>query len=610
MSNLFTASIFVLLGIHAIVISAVADTPGSHVLEGARRDGIVAFSKLLGYVRHFHASDQAAAADWDAVAVSGMRRIETASDPESLAATLEDLLGELAPTLRVVPTTAEAPADPWRSVLPESRKGIVVVSWHHNGFGQDDRIYTSKRIRERMEPGLFGRLFGGDENRRSADPTDRFVVALPGGVTAYLPLAVYANRLGTLPLVDRDPAPEPAPEPPYMATDRAVRLAAVALAWNVLQHFYPYFDVVAVDWDRVLVESLEEAATDDDAIEFHQTLSRMIAKLADGHGWVAIASAPPNGGLPLVLARVGSEIVVSHVENSGSGGAQDILARGDLLEQVNGRPVTEVLQDLATRISSSTPQFLSYAQLRVLERGRPVGEHVTLRFRSADDGTPKEVRLEYVHRDDRLDDPRPERMSQVGEGIHYVDISRVTDAEIKAKLDQILSAHAVIFDFRGYPRGMGFLDVISRMITDSVTSAQWHHPQVTRPDRADMTFLRDGEWLLEPKTPCMEGKCVFITDGRAISYAESCMGIVEHYRLGPIVGEATAGTNGNINPFDLPGGYTVTWTGMKVLKHDGSQHHGIGILPTHPVKRTIEGIRAGRDEMLEAAIALIEDSDD
>jgi len=41
---------------------------------------------------------------------------------------------------------------------------------------------------------------------------------------------------------------------------------------------------------------------------------------------------------------------------------------------------------------------------------------------------------------------------------------------------------------------------------------------------------------------------------------------------------------------------------MKVLKHDGSQHHGVGIHPTVPVERTLQGIAAGRDEALERAL--------
>ena len=97
----------------------------------------------------------------------------------------------------------------------------------------------------------------------------------------------------------------------------------------------------------------------------------------------------------------------------------------------------------------------------------------------------------------------------------------------------------------------------------------------------------------------------FLVDGRAISYAESLMGIVEAYKLAAIVGEPTAGTNGDINPFNLPGNYTVIWTGLKVLKHDGSQHHGIGIQPTVPVSRTIRGIRERRDEQLERAVSVV-----
>lgn len=41
---------------------------------------------------------------------------------------------------------------------------------------------------------------------------------------------------------------------------------------------------------------------------------------------------------------------------------------------------------------------------------------------------------------------------------------------------------------------------------------------------------------------------------------------------------------------------------MKVLKHNGSQHHGIGILPDIYVSKTILGIKDGRDEFLEKTI--------
>jgi hypothetical protein len=44
---------------------------------------------------------------------------------------------------------------------------------------------------------------------------------------------------------------------------------------------------------------------------------------------------------------------------------------------------------------------------------------------------------------------------------------------------------------------------------------------------------------------------------------------------------------------------------MKVLKHDGSQHHGVGIAATVPVSRTRAAVADGRDEVLERALSLL-----
>lgn len=103
---------------------------------------------------------------------------------------------------------------------------------------------------------------------------------------------------------------------------------------------------------------------------------------------------------------------------------------------------------------------------------------------------------------------------------------------------------------------------------------------------------------------------IFITNGRAISYAESYMGYIEGYKLATIVGQPTAGTNGNVNLFSLPGGYKISWTGMKVVKHDGTQHHGIGVLPNIYVEKTIQGVKEGRDEFLEKALEVARGDND
>jgi C-terminal processing protease CtpA/Prc len=110
---------------------------------------------------------------------------------------------------------------------------------------------------------------------------------------------------------------------------------------------------------------------------------------------------------------------------------------------------------------------------------------------------------------------------------------------------------------------------------------------------------------MKPQKPHLgDKKIVFIISGRTISWGESIMGYIDGYKLGVIIGQPSAGTNGNINRFALAGGYTIFFTGMKVVKHNGSQHHGIGIIPDVYVEKTIKGIIEGRDEFLEKAIEI------
>jgi C-terminal processing protease CtpA/Prc len=46
------------------------------------------------------------------------------------------------------------------------------------------------------------------------------------------------------------------------------------------------------------------------------------------------------------------------------------------------------------------------------------------------------------------------------------------------------------------------------------------------------------------------------------------------------------------------------FTGLRAINHDGSPLQGHGITPDVVVHPTVEGITAGRDEILEAAIQL------
>jgi C-terminal processing protease CtpA/Prc len=189
--------------------------------------------------------------------------------------------------------------------------------------------------------------------------------------------------------------------------------------------------------------------------------------------------------------------------------------------------------------------------------------------------------------------------------VFYVDLDRAPWQDIQPLLEGMAKARGVIFDLRGYPKGNH--GVLSHLLTEDDTSVSWMQvPHIIHPDAENPVEPQKLGWNLPAREPRFQGKAVFITDGRAISYAESVLSFVEHYRLAEIVGQPTAGANGNINPFTLPGNFRIVWTGMKVVKHDGAQHHLIGIQPTVPAVRTIRGVREGRDELFERALEIID----
>ena len=54
----------------------------------------------------------------------------------------------------------------------------------------------------------------------------------------------------------------------------------------------------------------------------------------------------------------------------------------------------------------------------------------------------------------------------------------------------------------------------------------------------------------------------------------------------------------------MPGGFTVAFTGMRVTGHDGqTPYHLSGVRPDVTVTPTLAGLRAGRDEVLDRALA-------
>ncbi len=370
------------------------------------------------------------------------------------------------------------------------------------------------------------------------------------------------------------------------------RLADVVVAWNVLRHFYPYWAEAGVDWDAHLQPQLQAARAAATRAAHHDALRALMGEARDGHGFVSDPLVRgPRANLPLQLGVVEGLLVVT-------ASATAEAPAGAVVRTIDGVRAEQRLAD-ATRLASGSSQWREVRAATELAVGPP-GTSARL---GVDRGTgSREITLAFDG--NPPSEPRPGPLVEIEPGIWYVDLTRADMAKVTPSLPALASARGVVFDLRGYPTDAGG-GVLPHLLEAPEADLWMHVPKLTGPFGQSAGWWSLG-WNMKPASPRISGRVVFLTDGRAISYAESVMGYVRDRKLGTVVGRPTAGTNGNVATFGVPSGFTLGFTGMRVTGHDGAARlHLVGVKPDVFVAPTLAGLRSGRDEVLERGLTIL-----
>ena len=184
-------------------------------------------------------------------------------------------------------------------------------------------------------------------------------------------------------------------------------------------------------------------------------------------------------------------------------------------------------------------------------------------------------------------------------------------AEVDEMFDRFKDTRAIIFDMRGYPHNTAWL--IAPRLTEAypVAGARVQRPLVMPPSSPEeATFTHSNTLdsqlpLARTDKPRYRGLTVMLMDERTQSQAEGTGARLKAANGTTFVGSATTGANGDVTSFLVPGGIVVRFSGLAVSHPDGSQLQRVGLVPDVEVKPTIQGLRSGRDEVLEAALTFI-----
>lgn len=476
-----------------------------------------------------------------------------------------------------------------------------------SAWGQSSLVGVTRQSTDAAQGERFARLAAGESAQRGQlRPLDSLETPIAGAVVDFA-LARGLHARVPLSLTDaeaRTVTPELASlrtsltsvATPAGRSDTDVRLADAVVAWNVFRHFYPYWGDIDVNWDARLHAQIQTALSAAETRNAHFDAVRMlVADLNDGHGSARdVAASRPQAWLPVQFRILADKLVVTASSDS-------TVPVGAVVTTIDGVPAaSRVLRE--TQLASGTPQWKRTRAESALQMCTPTTT-VTLAIEPTANTSVRDVRLPCARGMRVSVETRPDSISELQPGVWYVDLTRVQAAQLQPMLPTLAKARGVVFDVRGYPTDAGAAVLPHLMRTAEDSLDRWMHvPRFARPF-GEVAAWQDLTWHLQPATPQITGQRIFLTDGRAISYAESVMGYVRDYKLGTIIGGTTAGANGNVAGFSVPGGFSIMFTGMRVTRHDGrSAYHTSGVAPDIPMVPTIEGIRAGRDELLARAL--------
>lgn len=419
---------------------------------------------------------------------------------------------------------------------------------------------------------------------------DRIVEDLGDDLQVSVPIAVWADAARTFPA---------AASPLHMADlafgDLPSRLATITAAWGALSVFYPYFTDQRLDWTASLAPGLVEAAAAPDGAGLRIALNHMLVGLHDAVAQVRHPLVAADGSLPLAFRRFGDRIVVL-------GSAPELttgIPPGSELVALDGQPALKVYDGVAAQVSPSTEGARAHGAAVRLSAGPP-GTFRRVRLRSSD-GREMERVFPLVDRDvysHEIRDPRPAPGAEIVPGVYYIDFDALPPDTWAQLLPTLVRARALIFDFRGATSGAGFT-ALSHLTDHEIDSPTWQTPVL--PNAGGPAYLAT-RWTLRPALPRLTAPVIALLDGQTTGVDETVLQILREHHLGLLVGETSAGANGNDASFRVPGGFEVRFTAMRVVGRDGSIIQGRGITPDKVVHPTVEGIRAGRDEILDAAI--------
>jgi len=382
--------------------------------------------------------------------------------------------------------------------------------------------------------------------------------------------------------------------------DSGFRILALLRLWNIIEYWFPYRDQLDDDWPSVLREFLPRFVEVTDWDTYRLELLALITRIQDTHAnlWSELDVRPPRGDChwPFEIRFIEGRATVVAFTDEVQGPASG-LEIGDVIEAIDGQPIDSLVEAWSPYYSASNQTRRLRDIARYLQRGNCGESTLTIergsQSRAVTVDRLADSTLKWMPHD------RPgETFQLLSSEVAYLKLSSIRVQDLVGYLEQASGTHGLVIDIRNYPAESVVFALGGRLVKEPTPFARFTVGNLDNPG----AFTWGKTVVLQPETPSYTGEVTILVDDFSISHAEYTAMALRAGLRAVVVGSTTAGADGNVSPIPLPGGLQTMISGIGVFYPDKTPTQRVGIVPDIVITPTIDGIREGRDEVLEGAL--------
>ncbi|UTW61317.1 T9SS type A sorting domain-containing protein [bacterium SCSIO 12741] len=376
-----------------------------------------------------------------------------------------------------------------------------------------------------------------------------------------------------------------------------MRLLTLFRYWNIIHYFFPYKHQMDQHWDSTLVEFIPQFVEAKNAEEYHLAIRKLITRIDDSHGFYSHPTFSTWSGTrfpPIFVRYIEKKCVVTQtLPQAGQ------VKIGDVVTHIDGKKVEDIRDSLRDYVNGSNDDIIE-RELNTLMLYTN-SSNLTVTVENGQGSNQVNLATSWSNRLNLHNQVNGPVWTDtiLPSGCHYgiVDMGQLEKTQLSDMYSDLEYTDAIVFDIRNYPNGT-LWGLVDFLFGYPIPIATFTQNDMKYPGRMMWRPVTIGQGSGYP----YQGKLILLFDERTQSQAEyTCMGLEQH--PGAIkIGSTTSGADGNTARIYLPGSGLTAATFLGTYYPDYTPTQRVGIIPDYEVRPTIQGIRNGRDEVMEFAL--------